>query len=82
MKGASPRATQASASNAIPASIDRGDSCACSASCERGMARNVIPNALTKQAAASPLVSASIPTAIGMTSATSGVGTLEPASKD
>ena len=36
------------------------------------MARNVIPKALTKQAAARPLVSASMATAIGMITATSG----------
>ena len=72
MNGASPSPTHATARVAIPICMDRGASCARSASRDRGMARNVIPNALTKQAAASPLVSASMATAIGMITATSG----------
>ena len=56
----------------MPACMDHGASCACSARADRGMARKVIPKALTKHAAASPLLSASMATAIGMTTATSG----------
>jgi len=42
----------------MPTRIERGASCACSAAGERGIARNVIPKALTNPAAASPPVSA------------------------
>ena len=41
-----------------------------------------MPKALTKQAAARPLVSASIPTATGISTANSGLGMLKPASSD
>ena len=58
--GNSPSAMHRRASIACGASITRGDSRAASASGLRGSARNVIPNALTKQAAASASVSASI----------------------
>ena len=80
--GANPNATQASASITIAACIESGASRACSASFERGIARNVIPNALTKHAAARPLVSASMQTAIGINTATSGCGILKPPSSD
>ena len=80
-EGSSPKTTHAIANIAMPACMDRGTSCACSARAERGMARNVIPNALTKHAAARPLASASMATAIGMTTATSGCGIAEPPSK-
>ena len=42
----------------------------------------MIPKALTKQAAAVPLVSASKPTATGITTTTSGTGILTPPSSD
>jgi hypothetical protein len=42
------------------------------------MARNVMPKALTKQAAASPLVNASTPTASGVPMAASGCGVCAP----
>ena len=41
-----------------------------------------MPKALTKQAAARPLVSASMPTATGINTATSGTGMLTPPSSD
>jgi hypothetical protein len=47
----------------MPIRIDSGASCARSAAGERGIARNVIPKALTNAAAASPPVSARTPTA-------------------
>ena len=51
---ASPKPAHAIARIPMPIRIDRGDSRACSAAGERGIARNVIPNALTNPAAASP----------------------------
>ena len=39
-----------------------------------------MPNALTKQAAARPLVRANMPTAMGISTATSGVGSVAPPS--
>ena len=64
--GTSPSPTHAAASTPIPASIGIGDSTACSASGDRGIARNPVPIAFTNVAAASPAVSATAPTAIGI----------------
>src|SRR5207245_4172704 len=63
--GASPRTRHIAARKACGASIVHGDSCAFSAPAPRGRARNVIPNAFTKHAAASALVRASNAPAIG-----------------
>src|SRR5262249_22184734 len=73
---------QAKARISIPARIESGASIVCSASRERGIARNVTPKALTKHAAASPLVSASMPTARGIITATSALGMLQPPRSD
>src|SRR6266540_4527245 len=56
--GASPRTRHRPARLAWDASMVHGDSCAFSAPVPRGRARNVIPNAFTKQAAASAVVKA------------------------
>ena len=70
--GRTPRSTQADASRPIPSRIVRGTSRASSAAAVRGIARNGMPNALTKQTAASPPVSASVPAAIAIMAAMSG----------
>src|SRR3990172_9268060 len=57
-----PAATQPSARAAMATRIDRPTSCAAAAACVRGIARNVIPVALTKQARASAAVRARAPT--------------------
>ena len=56
--GNRPSPKQTRVSSASGTSIEAGDSCASSAAAERGSARKVMPNALTKQTAASALVSA------------------------
>ena len=66
----------------MPIRIDSGASCAWRAAGERGIARNVIPKALTNAAAASPPVSARTPTASVMSGATRGTGLPIPGSSD
>ena len=61
----SPRTTQASARAAIPARIESDTSLRAPAFSLRGSARNVIPKAFTKQAAASAAVKASSAPAMG-----------------
>ena len=77
-EGPIPSTTQASASPPIAACMLRGTSRASAARGVRGIARNVIPKAFTKHAAASPLVSASIPTAMAMMRPSSGRGSCGP----
>ncbi len=66
----------------MPTRIESGASCARSAAGDRGIARNVIPNALTNPAAASPPVRASTPTASVRRGATRNAGLPMPGSSD
>src|SRR6185369_1708083 len=79
---ANPKTAQATARIPMPTRIDTGASCAHSAAGERGIARNVIPKALTNPAAASPAVSASTLTASVMSGATIGARLSMPGSSD
>jgi len=71
-KGRTPSRTQAVASTPIASCIDEGASRASADRSERGIARKGMPNALTKQAAASPPVSASMPAATAIIAAMNG----------
>ncbi len=80
--GVNPSRMQARTSKPIPIRIESGDSCACAASSERGMARKVMPKALTNPAAARPPVKASEPTATVISAATTGCEMLTPGRSD
>src|SRR5256885_8147357 len=75
---ARPSTTHAAAMRPVTVRADQWGSRARAAWSERGIARKLIPKALTKHAAASPLVSASTPTATGAPIATSGLGIWTP----
>ena len=72
----------ATASTTMPARMDHEASWAAAASGERGMARNVMPKALTKQAAQSPAVRASMPSDSTISTATRGDGAPMPGRSD
>src|SRR3990172_13015728 len=73
--GANPNATQTATSANIPPRLVRRTSTAPAAWAVRGWARNPVPNALTKVAAANPPVSATAPTARGIVIA---IATFDP----